>query len=266
MQISFVNSAHIDAPGFVFGIADRKIELIVRYAHFVHPKFGHCIIDTGYTSASTDEARSFALKFYNKLLRPKLAVDGQLENYLATQGITPKDVSHVLISHFHADHVSGLNLLTNAQFHASADALAQIRAQSRLRQIRHGHFLELLPEDFYQRLSPLETKPVVEISPMFSSCDVFDDGSVLAVPLPGHDVGHFGFIFNNFKTPLFYAVDAHWLYDSMVEGKKLKFPMSLVPEDRTAMRATVKSILDYLQISGAHLVLCHDAKTQWCHQ
>jgi glyoxylase-like metal-dependent hydrolase (beta-lactamase superfamily II) len=48
--------------------------------------------------------------------------EGALEDGLAANGLTPADVTHVLLTHAHGDHVGGLGLLEHAELLALAGA------------------------------------------------------------------------------------------------------------------------------------------------
>jgi glyoxylase-like metal-dependent hydrolase (beta-lactamase superfamily II) len=48
--------------------------------------------------------------------------EGALEDGLAANGLTPADVTHVLLTHGHGDHVGGLGLLEHAELLALAGA------------------------------------------------------------------------------------------------------------------------------------------------
>jgi len=48
--------------------------------------------------------------------------EGALEDGLAANGLTPADVTHVLLTHAHGDHVGGLGLLEHAEVLALAGA------------------------------------------------------------------------------------------------------------------------------------------------
>ncbi|TGT34719.1 MBL fold metallo-hydrolase, partial [Mesorhizobium sp. M8A.F.Ca.ET.165.01.1.1] len=116
------------------------------------------------------------------------------------------------ISHFHADHISGLSLFANARFIASDAAWLRLKARTARQNLRHGVFTELFPADFEARLDGLsKMKQVPPRGDIPGGADLFGDGSVIAVDLPGHADGQFGLLFSGLDRPLLYAVDVQWM-------------------------------------------------------
>jgi glyoxylase-like metal-dependent hydrolase (beta-lactamase superfamily II) len=114
-----------------------------------------------------------------------------------------------------------------------------------------------LPEDFSRRLTPFEETPTVDgplgLGPCF---DLFEDGSVLVVPLPGHAIGHVGVAFPDATPPLLYAADAEWLRGALDPGRS-GFAAGIVGHDREASKASSAKALAFAQ-AGGRVVLCHD--------
>jgi glyoxylase-like metal-dependent hydrolase (beta-lactamase superfamily II) len=180
IQPHFPNSAWVHAPErFVLrGGRWRKIAIPVRYCMFEHPAAGTCVIDTGYTTRVTQGRRPLLLRAYAGVLRPRLTVE-------ALTSDTKVDV--ILISHLHADHVSGLKDHTNAQLYVHGGGARHFAEGSHFGRIRHGVFDSLLPDQFSQTATLFEDLAVVDCPlGLGPGWDVFGDGSLLAVDLPGH--------------------------------------------------------------------------------
>jgi glyoxylase-like metal-dependent hydrolase (beta-lactamase superfamily II) len=245
----FPISAYVAAPEKLVLNGGRwtRIQIPVRYGVFRHPQLGTCLIDTGYSSRVTTGRRSFPLWLYANILRPKL-----------TDSILPSDVSAILVSHLHADHISALRDYPNARILLDGEALAHYRARSWFGRTRKGCFAELFPDDLSERAEPFESFPIVDAPfGLGAARDVFSDGSVLAVPLPGHMRGHTGFVFAQRPTPLLYAADADWLRVAILEGRSPGFPASHVLDDPAAAAETAQRIRRFVE-RGGDLVLCHD--------
>jgi len=228
----------------------RPVRLGVRFGVWVHPGEGPVLIDTGYGPEVTRGRRSLALRAYAAVLRPR--IEDQPEDLLARLGFGPDDVRHIVITHFHADHVSGLRRFPKARVFAAG--WAALRAQSRWHRLRHGVFDELLPDDFEARLTPIEDRPVVALS-VSSAHDLFGDGRLLALPLPGHAIGHCGLVWPDQK--LIYAADAQWLGQAMREDRPPRGLARLVYEDEAAMLASLAT-LRAAEAAGFEVRMCHD--------
>jgi glyoxylase-like metal-dependent hydrolase (beta-lactamase superfamily II) len=250
--LAFPSSATIRAPEALVlkGGRWRTISIPVRYGAFTHAIGGRCLIDTGYTRRVSAGKRSLALRLYTALLGPKLS-DAILPD------AHPK-VDTILITHLHADHVSALRDYPYARVVLDKGALAHFLNASAFARLRHGVFAELLPEGLLSRAHGIEDMPVVEAPlGLGPGRDVFGDGSVLGVPLPGHMRGHWGFVFTGGERPLLYAADAQWLARAALENRPPGWPASLIFHDHRAARETEARLRAFAG-AGGRLVFCHD--------
>lgn len=251
-DLRFPSSATIHAPEALVLRKGRwsGIAIPIRYGAFTHSIGGRCLIDTGYTRRVSEGKRSPALTLYTALLGPKLTGD-------ILPGALP-GVDTILLTHLHADHVSGLKDYPGARVVLDKGALAHFLAAGAWGRLRHGVFAELLPEDLLTRGEALESLPEREAPlGLGPGRDVFGDGSVLGVPLPGHMLGHWGYVFTRFETPLLYAGDAQWLARAALEDRPPGWPASLIFHDHRAARQT-EARLRAFAAAGGRLVFCHD--------
>lgn len=252
---TFPNSAWVSAPErFILRAgALAPVRLPVRYGLFDHPTGGRCLIDTGYSRRVTQGKRSLPLQAYAGILRPALTEQALPEACPA--------IDIILISHLHADHVSALKDYPNARLMAHAGGVRHFVEGSRLGRVRHGVFDELLPGGFCTRIIPFESCPLVEAPlGLGQGWDVFGDGSVLAVDLPGHMRGHVGFVWPKLERPLLYAADAQWLSRAVLEDRPPGPPAAWIMDSLEQDRHTRDRIAAFVK-AGGELVLCHDPDT-----
>ncbi|MDX8448412.1 MBL fold metallo-hydrolase [Mesorhizobium captivum] len=261
MKIVFANSAWVSAAERLIlrGGSWQSIRLRVRYGLIFHPAAGPVLVDTGYTpEALSGERRGRMLRLYGALLKPELNAAGQVLPVLKHFGLSPDDIRTVIVTHFHADHISGLSLFRKARFIASDAAWARAKARTPRQNLRHGVFTELFPTDFEARLGGLSSKPRVEASGgVPGGVDIFGDGSVIAVDLPGHADGQFGLLFAGIERPLLYAVDVQWLLKALSECRTPGFPATLIADDAAAIEPISAMLRRFLAMNG-EVVLCHD--------
>ena len=263
MRPVFANSAFVTAPErFVLkGGRWQAIDLKVRYGLFRHPDAGLVLIDTGYGPRVTQGPRSLPLRLYNALLGPKLIAAGQPEAVLRRFNATPADVGTVVLTHHHADHVSALDLFPQARIVTKAAALERIRGRNGWTNLRHGVFRELLPEGLAARTRDVDGLALRDAPlDLGAGRDLFGDGSVLAIDLPGHAEGHFGLCFAMLPVPLLYAVDVQWLAAALPAERQPGFPASLVADDRHALADSARRVFAFRQ-AGGDVLLCHDPQT-----
>jgi glyoxylase-like metal-dependent hydrolase (beta-lactamase superfamily II) len=266
MKVCFANSAIMPTLERLIlkGGGLRKIPLRVRYGLILHPKFGPTLIDTGYTRETVTGERTIALRLYGRLFRPQLQPEGQPDAVLATHGLTPADITHVIITHFHTDHISGLRQFPNAKFIADGSEARSVLTKHTTDNARHGIFKELLPDDFAMRLIDLRQKQIsATTAALPDGFDLFDDGSVLAVPFPGHMHSHFGIYFPQLRDPFLYATDVQWLHKAIFDRRLPGRPASIVTADLHQARRSADQVRAFAK-AGGQVVLCHDPEsTPW---
>jgi glyoxylase-like metal-dependent hydrolase (beta-lactamase superfamily II) len=249
---TFPNSAVVRAPerAVLRGGSWSTIDLAVRYGRFQHPVGGAGLIDTGYSARVAEGQRSLPLRAYAAILRPKLTAD--------TLPVAQPHADVILLTHLHADHVSALRDYPMARIVADRAAVEHYLAASRLDGLRHGFFRELLPDDLLDRLTAVESLPLVEAPfGLGAAGDVFGDGSVLATPLPGHMRGHTGYLWTGSPRPLLYAGDAQWLRRAVMEDRPPGAPARWVLHNAALAHATARRIAAFAS-AGGEVVFCHD--------
>ncbi|MEO9865085.1 MAG: MBL fold metallo-hydrolase [Yoonia sp.] len=266
MKVAFANSATMPTiERLILRKGSRqKVSLRVRYGIVIHPKLGPTLIDTGYTPETTQGPRSWPLRLYGMVFRPRLLPDGQIDVTLQKFGLIADDIKHVIITHFHADHISGLRRFPNARFYVDQDAAQSVLAGPGFANIRHGFFKELLPDDFAERLIDLKAQPRFENgNALPDGFDLAGDHSIIAIPLPGHTHSHFGIYFPTLERPFLYATDVQWLTAAIIENRLPGFPSSIATADTTKAAAAADIVRQYAH-AGGEVVLCHDPKqTAW---
>ena len=156
---------------------------------------GYILVDTGYSSRIL-HLQSMWHKLYRLITPVHITDSAGICGQLKRLGVSMADIEHVVLTHLHPDHIGGLRDFPNAKIHLHSDAIAFLRASKGF--IHNIVFDELLPFDFWGRVSSMQP-------------DVFGDGSLRAVALPGHAVGQVGILFKCGATQVFLAADSCWL-------------------------------------------------------
>lgn len=248
----FKNSAYVSAPEWLILKGGRKTmrRLPIRYGLFNHPDAGTCLIDTGYSARVTGGKRGAFLSLYAGILQPKLTA-------YALPDAAPH-VDTIILTHLHADHVSALRDYPDARIMFDGNALDHYLSGGWFQRIRHGLFRELLPDDLSARMTNFHDCVQVEAPlGLGLASDLFGDGSVLGVPLPGHMRGHTGILFTGGDRPLLYAADSEWLWQAVDEDRAPGFPASQILEDKTEAKNTREKLRRFVA-AGGELKLCHD--------
>lgn len=257
----FFNSAWVHKPKkLVLPKAHwQNYSFPVRWGLIPQTPIGPVIIDTGYSAdITTGKSRSLPLKIYNRLLKPELLKEGQIVEALKRFSLKPEDIAAVIVTHLHADHIAALKNFPNACFFTSRTTAEELNRLSSIRLWHKGIFKELLPADFNNRIRFIEDCPPITCQG-YDVYDLFRDGSLLALPLPGHATGHFGLIWPKHSKPLLYGVDAEWLVEAL-SSSHYSLAARFICADPAAAKKSAAIIRDFVE-HGFDLVLCHDAET-----
>lgn len=173
---------------------------VVHVAYLVrHPK-ATFLIDAGLSSHGRDDLARFAL---TERMGLDWVPDGDLKRDLVAVG-SPK-VDFVVLTHVHWDHTSGLVDLPSPRVLMGAGELAFARGfpKDAVPAVMADHLAGARPEEVPWDGGPYENFP--------KSHDLFADGSVVLVPLPGHTPGSLGVFVNDFHgRRLLFIGDAAW--------------------------------------------------------
>ncbi|MCC5973410.1 MAG: MBL fold metallo-hydrolase [Rubellimicrobium sp.] len=156
------------------------------------------LFDTGYAPRFFAASQPFPERLYRWLTPTTAPAADALARRLIAEG-THGAVRTIVISHFHADHVAGLRDFPDARILCSRRAWDHVRSVSRMGAVRAGYLRALLPEDIEDRLGFVDDLPMRPLPPVFhpfrEGRDLFGDGTVLLLPLPGHSTGQIGAAF-----------------------------------------------------------------------
>jgi glyoxylase-like metal-dependent hydrolase (beta-lactamase superfamily II) len=237
----------------------KRLRLGVRFGLINRGADGLCLVDTGYGPAvTTGDTRSRKLRFHAAVLRPTLIETGQPAAVLSRLGKTAADVRTIVLTHFHPDHVANLSAFPHARIIASGDAAKAIADMGGVGLMRHGVLHELLPPDIWRRITPIEDCP---LKPTWTRLnlghDIFGDGSYLAIPLPGHALGHFGLFWREAAGPVCYGVDVTWTLQALKDDRAARLAQFVVSANRKAARES-ENLLRAFLAEGGEVRLCHE--------
>lgn len=238
------------------------------HAYLIETARGNYLWDTGYAEHFRTATAKGVYRLYAWLTPVYFDERESLTAQLRASGFGPNDIHAVVLSHFHADHVSGLRDLPKARVLCSLEGWNAVRRLSGFNAVRQGFVPELLPDDIESRLSFVESHAEralpAELAPFTHGWDLTGTGEIIVVNLPGHAAGHIGaFVAGDHGWTLL-AGDAAWVgenYQQLRGPSELSF---LIQHDRAAYYDTLNRLhrlhqSGTAQIRIAHEVAVHDA-------
>jgi len=192
-----------------------SIEIPALAFLLVHPDEGPILFDTGYDPAFIEATRPFPERAYAIITPVKLSTGRSAAEQIQPKGFAASDIQHVILSHFHGDHVAGLHAFPNAKIHCAQSGLDHACGMGRISGTRNGILKALIPADAYDRAHFFETGQQVSLSrdfqPFEMGVDLLGDMSILAIELPGHCPGHWGVAVRESSGQYnFLVADAAW--------------------------------------------------------
>jgi glyoxylase-like metal-dependent hydrolase (beta-lactamase superfamily II) len=244
---------HLGYAGFCYSKENhaiengRKQDIIFNalWGLIEHPTEGYILFDTGYTNRFYSATKNYPNKIYAQITKVHISPEQEVKAQLEANGISPHSIKHIFISHFHADHIGGLKDFPNATFHASSIAVNQMRKVSKTFAFTKGILKDLIPDDFMNRLSLIDEKLKVELPFLGIAYDLFGDGYLTAVPLPGHARGQMGLLLSTNKQSYFLISDACWLKETYIKGTLPSPIVRLFFDSWSDFKSSLKKIMHF---------------------
>jgi N-acyl homoserine lactone hydrolase len=205
-----------------------------------HPE-GLLLIDSG----ETHTARSATFAEFH------VTREDELDRQLEAAGFSPADVTTVVLTHIHGDHIDGLPHVSGATVLAGEDEIAI--ARSPMGRLQRAVTRQPLPPGF-------DPEPIALDGPALGSFPASKaltaDGRIVAVPTPGHTVGHIAILIVQPDHHVLIggdtAYDQQQLQDLHVDG--------VSPKDDVAI-ATMKTILAHAKTNPTVYLPSHDRQS-----
>lgn len=263
MQVQLIEAGFCKHPGYFAG-TDHSLaveDFAATVAVMDHPQKGIILFDTGYSMAFHQATRYFPEKLYALTTPVTISPERTAVAQLGAMGIRPQDVRHVILSHFHADHVSGLSDFPKARYICVGQAYEALKSLSRIKRLKAAFLQALFPADFSQRLWSLDLGQfqLQTGGPLagFRAFDLFTDQRIQLVDLPGHALGHIGLFCQSDRGPFFFVGDAAWRLSSLEKNILPSQIAKLVTADWSTYRRTYQQLHDCHHRMDIHIVPCH---------
>ncbi|QKE39362.1 MBL fold metallo-hydrolase [Ferrovum myxofaciens] len=225
IQLETINSADWSVPlsgllnlkspaAIEAGLKDRD-EPIQIYAHLLkHPKFGNYLVDTGVSRKLVNDPGKEGL---NWLIRKVMHIERIKLNKSTAEILQGMDgkLSGVFFTHLHIDHISGMPDIPN-------DVPLYIGASESTETNLKNMFVQGATDQLLENKRPLQEwhfQPDPQ-NKFEGVIDIFEDGSVFAISVPGHTPGSTAFLIRTTQGPVLLTGDTchtRWGWEHTVE-------------------------------------------------
>ena len=196
---------------------------LVCHCLLIESNSGLVLVDTGLGLKDIRNQERFTSNFiFNRIARPKLDVEETAYMQIIKKGFNPKDVRHIIATHFDSDHIGGIADFPHAVIHVLKD---EWDAATHPKNSREKY-----------RYSPLrwETNHLIETyTTQGDSWSGFGKAQnlkgitdpIYMVSLPGHTRGHSGVVIED-DSKIFFAADSFMLEAQLLDKAYAK-PISI---------------------------------------
>lgn len=178
------------------GADSSDISIPALFFLIEHPVHGNILFDTGYSTRYYEAIKKFPFSLMNKILPVQITEKENAIHQLLDMNIKSKDIQTVILSHLHADHVGGIADFSDSTIYVDKKEW-KFGKQSKLKLLMNGYLKQL-----YENINRSALKQLIfensgySYGPFSNAIDLFKDGTILLVPLPGHSIGQFGLLLN----------------------------------------------------------------------
>jgi glyoxylase-like metal-dependent hydrolase (beta-lactamase superfamily II) len=227
-----------------------------------HPTHGFLLFDTGYAPRVIEAMKPFPFSIYARVT-PIFLLEGQaVKHQLHRLGLQTRDIKTIIMSHFHADHIGGLLDFPDAQMVCSRDALQDVQRRQGFDALRRAFVPALLPPNLEGRSQLIGTFADEPLGLFGPTHDLFGDGLLRLVQLPGHAKGQIGLLAQTPTGPVFFAADGCYLRRNFEENIYPHPSSLLFVDDPRATLQTISKLHDlYLSRADITILPCHDLNT-----
>jgi N-acyl homoserine lactone hydrolase len=214
-SVALTGLLNLDSPEAIqAGVKDHE-EPIQVYAHLLkHPQRGNFIVDTGVSQKLLDDPSKEGVNWLVQKVMHLERLHMRKSTGEILQGMNGK-LSGVFFTHLHVDHISGMPDIAN-------EVPLYIGATESTETSFKNMFVRGLTDQLLKGKQPLQEwdfQPDPQ-NKFEGIIDVFEDGSVFVISVPGHTTGSVAFLIRTTKGPVLLTGDAcitRWGWDHTVE-------------------------------------------------
>lgn len=184
MKVFIFSTGAIEAPGPVMRQL-TKYYFPMMCALIDHPSYGLSLVDCGFGTTQLIRGNRNPERLLEPFVSIKLHASQIAVKQIQSLDYDPNDVQRVILTHLHWDHCDGLADFPNAE------VIVHPKEKK--------HACRFIPPLGYEPFQYFDVKKWQEVEFQRRDClgfkrsrDLFGDGSVFLVELPGHSPGHQG--------------------------------------------------------------------------
>ena len=221
-------------------------EWMPTYCWLIEHSEGNILVDTGETIKIMEKGFIPEGDLYHKAAQSRIKPEEEILQQLAKIGFQPKDISTLILTHLHGDHIGGLSFFEHCKIYVGKK---EYELASSKKGKKNGYYKNHWPKWFQPELITYTDGAEGNFS---TSQKITADGKVLVVPTPGHSIGHHSILVKNEDFTTIIAGDLSYNEQTL----KQEIP-DVILMNRTAKKS-VKKMHQYVKNNPSIYLSSHD--------
>lgn len=240
-----------------------EIEMPAMFAMIRHPAHGIALYDTGYNYNFYEATRKLPYRLMRSLTPARITPEDNADRQLARAGIAPGEVKTIILGHGHVDHVPGIGAFPDAK------VVVDVREWETMA----GPALNIFAKGYIKSLYSDMKNPIEMVDfeaqgkpygPFAKAVDLFDDGSMILMPLRGHTAGQMGLLVSLADGRRFFLIgDAAWLRENYLQMKPPAAPARLILSSKKDYMETLRFIRDFHETNPDAVIVPAHCPATW---
>jgi len=260
-----MNSGWVPGPRrvVVSGAGRGKLRLPAMFAVIRHPERGVILYDTGYSTGFYDATASFPYRIMRYFTPVEITGECNADRQLERAGIAPHEVKYIILGHGHADHVPGAAFFPGARIILNRKEWEAMQGPAW--KLFTSAYLKSLYQDLPNQIQLLDFEQADKrVEPFGKALDLWGDGSMTLVRLPGHTPGQMGLMVKSSAgKELFFIGDAGWVRENWLELKPPSRIVSLIWSDWREFVGTLEKVREFHQKNPEVLIVPTHCPQAW---
>ena len=212
-----------------------------------HPD-GLFLIDAGEIARVHEQGYLPDNIFFKGAAKYEVKREDEVDRQLAKLGYKAEQVKKIFLTHFHSDHVDGVCHFPNAKVYASKEAYELLLSS---KGAMAGYLKKNLPAWFQAEVFEFTDGKEDVFS---TSKKLTADGSIIAVPMPGHAIGHTAYIVKSDNKRYIFSGD------TTLNGQTLSACIPCVLLENADAKESIRKLKEYAQSADVVVLCSHDAQ------